>query len=163
MSRAILPVPGVGPRKVKSMSRQARYALRHVANGLCPRCGEENLAIKGNGKLASLGPKCLKAQREIMHSRLKCVRRNKNALSYQLAKSSGLAVAYTEVTAIPEATPTAPQPVQSAWQQPAAEDRLRDTMFSNKQLAEYYGVSEAAVRGRRQRIAKKDASRRQAA
>lgn len=89
--REVIPVPGLSDKYAKSLSRQDRYARRHVANGTCPRCGDEKLAKKKNGKLASLGPKCLKAQREVMRDRLAVatkrdvtkLRRNKNALSYQ--------------------------------------------------------------------------------
>jgi hypothetical protein len=84
MPRKFIPVPGVSLKKAKAMSRQERYATRHVKEGICPRCGVEKLALKTNGKPASLGPKCLAAQRDLMHKRSGCKRRNKNSLSYQL-------------------------------------------------------------------------------
>lgn len=145
--RQVIPVPGMSLKRAKTLSRQSRYAERHKRSGLCPRCGKEKLAVKPNGKPASLGPKCLKAQREVMHKRIGATRRNKNSLSYQLTSRpvSGTLI----------------KPM--AWDGPDAEACLRDSAVSNKTLASQFGVSEAAVRGRRQRLAKKDAKRRKAA
>jgi hypothetical protein len=82
MSRPLIKIPGVSEDRARSMSRQERYQLRRDKAGFCSRCGKEKLHIKKNGKPASLGIKCLKAQRERMRDRIDASRRNKNSESY---------------------------------------------------------------------------------
>ncbi len=82
MSRQLIKIQGVSEDKLRKMSRQERFQLRRAKSGFCPRCGDEKLHVKKNGKVASLGLKCLKAQRERMRERIDASRRNKNSESY---------------------------------------------------------------------------------
>jgi len=73
----ILPVPGATPLATQQMSRQQRYKLRRIAEGLCLVCG----GVRHDGSRSLCGV-CLTKTRERMRAHTGAVRRNVRAASY---------------------------------------------------------------------------------
>lgn len=62
------------------MSRQREHQLKLVKQGLCSRCGTEQLTEPGATK--TLGPKCAKKMREGARKKTNATTRYRNAQSY---------------------------------------------------------------------------------